>query len=186
MSGLVVFVVFAASTNGQTALQIMPPRLPLPGGCLPLAAGAILVGAAISVESLALLIVGAVVSGFGQGLSFRAGLAVTAACPADRRGEVTSIFERAAVAVQPRQQLHVGRKVDEERSRPRHDRHERVHLALNAADRDDPHLAPVDLQLLTGFDVETRFGECYRARAVSAYVLLDDGATAIVAALLQF
>ena len=58
-----------------------------------LAVGALLVGAAISVESLTLIILGAILSGLGQGLGFRAGLAeVATACPADRRAEVTSTF----------------------------------------------------------------------------------------------
>lgn len=93
LTGFVVFLVFAASTLGQLALQATPRRLALPGGCLVLAAGALLVGAAIGLESLALLIAGAIVAGFGQGLGFRAGLAeIAAAAPADRRGEITSTF----------------------------------------------------------------------------------------------
>lgn len=91
--GFVVFIVFAASTLGQLALEVVPLKLALPVGCLVLAAGALLVGTAINVESLKLLIFGAVLSGLGQGLAFRAGLAsVAAACPADRRAEVTSTF----------------------------------------------------------------------------------------------
>ncbi len=91
--GFVVFIVFAASTLGQLALEVVPLKLALPVGCLVLAAGALLVGTAINVESLKLLILGAVLSGLGQGLAFRAGLAsVAAACPADRRAEVTSTF----------------------------------------------------------------------------------------------
>ncbi|KAA0911854.1 MFS transporter [Pusillimonas sp. ANT_WB101] len=91
--GFVVFIVFAASTLGQLALEVVPLKLALPVGCLVLAAGALLVGTAINVESLKLLILGAVLSGLGQGLAFRAGLAsVAAACPTDRRAEVTSTF----------------------------------------------------------------------------------------------
>ncbi len=91
--GFVVFIVFAASMLGQLALEVVPRRLALPGGCVVLAVGALLVGAAINVESLTLIILGAILSGLGQGLGFRAGLAeVAAACPADRRAEVTSTF----------------------------------------------------------------------------------------------
>ena len=91
--GFVVFIVFAASTLGQLASEVVPARLALPAGCVVLAVGALLVGAAINVESLTLLILGAVLSGLGQGLGFRAGLAeVTAACPDDRRAEITSTF----------------------------------------------------------------------------------------------
>lgn len=93
LTGFVVFIVFAASTLGQLALEVVPRRLALPGGCVALAAGALLVGAAIWIASLAILVAGAVAAGFGQGLGFRAGLAeVAARSPADRRGEVTSTF----------------------------------------------------------------------------------------------
>ena len=89
--GLVVFSLFAASTVGQFALGRVPQRYALPAGCLMLAAGAGLVGGGIAAASLPLFLLGAVVGGLGQGLSFRAGLAeVTANSPADRRGEVTS------------------------------------------------------------------------------------------------
>ncbi len=91
--GFIVFVVFAASTLGQLALEVTPRKLALPGGCVVLAVGALLVGAAIWVASLPTLVAGAVVSGFGQGLAFRAGLAeVAAGSPVERRGEVTSTF----------------------------------------------------------------------------------------------
>jgi sugar phosphate permease len=53
----------------------------------------ILVGASLLVRSLAVLIVGAVIAGLGQGMSFRAGLgAVTRASPPDKRGEITSTY----------------------------------------------------------------------------------------------
>jgi len=93
LTGLVVFIVFAASTLGQSILQFVPEKLALPGGCVLLAAGALLVGAGIDIEAFSLLVAGAVLSGLGQGLGFRAGMtAVTAAAPAARRGEVTSTF----------------------------------------------------------------------------------------------
>lgn len=93
LTGLVVFVVFAASTVGQMLLGLLPQRLALPAGCVLLAAGALVVADSIAVESLSVLIVGAILAGFGQGLGFRAGLsAVAEASPADRRGEVTSTF----------------------------------------------------------------------------------------------
>lgn len=93
LTGFVVFIVFAGSTLGQLSLEIIPGKLALPGGCLLLAIGALSVGAGIHFASLALLIAGAVLSGLGQGLAFRAGMgAVTAAAPTERRGEVTSTF----------------------------------------------------------------------------------------------
>ena len=93
LAGLVVSVIFAASTSGQLSLERVPQRWALPAGCLILAAGAALVGAGIGQAALGLLVAGAAVAGFGQGLGFRAGMtAVTAASPTERRAEVASTF----------------------------------------------------------------------------------------------
>lgn len=67
------------------------------GGLVALLIGRLISGLSAGIftgtASFALLIASAVVAGFGQGLGFRAGLAaVTAASPADRRGEVASAF----------------------------------------------------------------------------------------------
>lgn len=89
--GVVVFSLFGASTAGQLALQRVPRRLAQTAGCAILIAGAGLVGAGVGAGSLMLFVGGAVVSGLGQGMSFRAGLsAVTDDSPKERRGEVTS------------------------------------------------------------------------------------------------
>lgn len=89
--GLVVFTLFGSSTVGQLTLQRVPQRLAQTAGCGLLIVGAGLIGAAIGAASIEIFLIGAVIAGLGQGLSFRAGLAaVTAASPADRRGEVTS------------------------------------------------------------------------------------------------
>jgi MFS family permease len=62
-------------------------------GCVALAAGMILVAAALIAESLALLVAGGVVAAMGLGLSFRSGLtAVNEASPPERRAEVASSF----------------------------------------------------------------------------------------------
>jgi MFS family permease len=91
--GVVVFVVFAASAAGQVALRAVPTRIALPAGAVTLTVGAVLVAFALSDESLALLVVGGLVAGLGQGLGFRAGMAaVNAATPADQRAAVTSTF----------------------------------------------------------------------------------------------
>jgi MFS family permease len=91
--GLVVFSVFAASTVGQTVLMRIFGSGALRGGCGGLIAGMGLLAVGLNLASLALVIAGAVVAGFGQGLSFRAGLAaVNEAAPADRRGEVASSY----------------------------------------------------------------------------------------------
>jgi MFS family permease len=91
--GLVVFAVFAASFAGQLVFEVAPKRLAMPLGCGALIAGMALVAAGLAVPSLALLVVGGVIAGVGQGLSFRAGLTgVNAAAPPEERGEVASSF----------------------------------------------------------------------------------------------
>jgi predicted MFS family arabinose efflux permease len=91
--GLVVFSVFAASAAGQIALERIRASVAMTAGCGALVAGMALLALGLAVSSLALLVLGGLVAGFGQGLSFRAGLgAVNAGSPADRRAEVASSF----------------------------------------------------------------------------------------------
>jgi MFS family permease len=91
--GLVIFAVFAASTAGQLMLELVPEATALPGGCVALIAGMALVALGLAGSSLALLVAGGVIAGFGQGLSFRAGLtSVNARAPAEQRAEVASSF----------------------------------------------------------------------------------------------
>jgi MFS family permease len=91
--GLVVFAVFAASAVGQLGFDAVPEGLPLPVGCGGLIAGMALVAAGLAASSLALLVIGGVVAGIGQGLSFRAGLAgINAAAPPEDRAAVASSF----------------------------------------------------------------------------------------------
>jgi len=91
--GAVVFAVFAASTAGQALLEAVSQRAALLAGCAGLIVGMAVFAAALAISSLPLLIVGAMLAGLGQGLSFRAGLAaVNSAAPADQRGEVASSF----------------------------------------------------------------------------------------------
>jgi len=93
LTGLVVFAVFASSTFGQLILERFPQRLVLPAGCVGLTSGMILVASGLQVHSLALLVVGSVIAGLGQGLSFRAGLAaINAQSPAAQRSEIASSF----------------------------------------------------------------------------------------------
>lgn len=93
LAGAVVFVVFAASCAGQVALEWVAPTTGLPAGCVGMIAGAGLIAGGIGAGSLALLVCGAAVGGFGIGLSFRAGLAaINREAPSDRRGEVASSF----------------------------------------------------------------------------------------------
>lgn len=91
--GAVVFAVFAASTAGQVALEVIDAARALPVGCIVLTIGMAVLVAGLQVPSLALLVLGGILGGFGQGLSFRAGMAtVNAATPPAHRGEVTSLL----------------------------------------------------------------------------------------------
>jgi MFS family permease len=93
LTGAVVFAVFSASTAGQLLLEMFPARHALPSGCAIMIAGMALIAAALADSSLPLLLLGAVVAGFGAGVCFRAGLAMLAAeTPTDHRGEVNSSF----------------------------------------------------------------------------------------------
>jgi MFS family permease len=93
VTGAVVLSVFLASTLGQSLSMALGERRALVLGCVDLIAGMILVGTSLLARSLALLIVGALIAGFGQGMSFRAGLgAVASASPPEKRGEITSTF----------------------------------------------------------------------------------------------
>ena len=93
VTGLVVFAVFAASAAGQVASVRPTLRSALVGGTATLIVGILLVGAALGQTSLALLVIGGLVSGAGQGLSFRAALgSVTGASPPGERAAVSSSF----------------------------------------------------------------------------------------------
>ena len=91
--GIVVFAVFAASTAGQSALDRLPAGWGMPGGCGGLIAGMGLLALGLAAGSLALLIIGGVLAGAGQGVSFRAALAeLNCAAPEEHRAEVASSF----------------------------------------------------------------------------------------------
>jgi MFS family permease len=91
--GLVVFAVFAASTAGQVILEFVPEREAIPAGAGALIAGMGSLALGLAAPSLPLLVLGGVIAGFGQGLSFRAGLtAVNERAPAAQRGAVASSF----------------------------------------------------------------------------------------------
>jgi MFS family permease len=91
--GLVVFAVFAASTAGQVVLEFVPERSAIPAGASALIAGMGSLALGLAASSVGLLVLGGVIAGFGQGLSFRAGLAsVNESSPAAQRGAVASSF----------------------------------------------------------------------------------------------
>jgi MFS family permease len=91
--GLVVFALFAASLAGQLALEFVPERAAIPTGAGALIAGMGSLALGLADSSLALLVLGIVIAGFGQGLSFRGGLTqVNERSPAAERGAVASSF----------------------------------------------------------------------------------------------
>jgi MFS family permease len=91
--GLVVFAVFAASLAGQALLELVDEPVAMVGGCLSLIGGMAVLALGLAFSSLALLVLGGLVAGAGQGMTFRAGLAaVNAGAPAARRAEVASSY----------------------------------------------------------------------------------------------
>ncbi|MGA8114811.1 MAG: MFS transporter [Actinocatenispora sp.] len=93
LAGAVVFSMFAGSAIGQVGLARLPTRVALPTGCLVLVAGLAGIGLALVTNAFLALVVGTVVVGIGQGISFRAGMAtVTEHSPPDRRAETVSSF----------------------------------------------------------------------------------------------
>jgi MFS family permease len=93
LTGVVVFAVFAASAGGQVVSARPTVRTSLLVGTAILIVGIGVVGLALAATSMTLLVVGGVVTGAGQGLSFRSALgSITGAAPADQRAAVSSSF----------------------------------------------------------------------------------------------
>jgi MFS family permease len=89
--GAVALSVFAASVAGQSTSNALGLERALRLGCVGLILGMVLVAASLLAKSLPLLLVGALVAGLGQGMSFRAGLAaVSEKVSGEQRGSVTS------------------------------------------------------------------------------------------------
>ena len=91
--GVVVAAVLLASTLGELFLG----RVSGPGGLLigfvALIAGMGFLAVSLATSSFALLVIGGLIAGFGQGLGFRAGLVgIVGATAPDQRAEVSSAF----------------------------------------------------------------------------------------------
>jgi len=90
-AGVVVCAIFVASTLAQVASARVTSRTALPVGCAALVLGMALVVTSLLTSDLAVLVVGSVVAGAGQGTSFRAGVeAVTSRAPAESGAAVVS------------------------------------------------------------------------------------------------
>lgn len=93
VAGAMSCSIFAASAVAQLSAGRIPAARAVAIGCAILAVGTVILAVALHVSSLAGLIVAAVVSGVGQGISFSRGLAAVAErTPADRRAEVSSAY----------------------------------------------------------------------------------------------
>ena len=93
LTGVVVFVVFAASAVGQVISIRVPAQVALIGGTALLVVGTAVIGTGIGTSSLPVLIAGGVITGLGQGCSFRSALgAIVGASPGEQRAAVSSSF----------------------------------------------------------------------------------------------
>jgi MFS family permease len=91
--GAIAGATFGASVLGQLAMTMFGERRALPWGCAILIAGLGFLAGAVEARSIALLVVAAIVSGFGQGLAFRAGLGLVGGLAGpEQRAEVTSAY----------------------------------------------------------------------------------------------
>ena len=93
ITGLVVFVLFAASAATQIVLSNAPVRPSLVAGYISLTVGMAVLIVSLEAASLAGLIVGAVISGASQGLLFSKGIAAIAArVEPERKADATSAY----------------------------------------------------------------------------------------------
>ncbi|MFN2560776.1 MAG: MFS transporter [Jatrophihabitans sp.] len=93
LTGVVVFVVFAASAVGQLVSIRFRARPALLGGTCLLVVGTAVIGLGIGTRSLPILVAGGLVAGLGQGCSFRSALgAIVGASPGEQRAAVSSSF----------------------------------------------------------------------------------------------
>ena len=93
VAGAIACSIFAASAAAQVLAGRIEAQRAVALGCAVLVVGMVIIAASLHFSSLALLIVGAVVAGVGQGVSFSRGLAAVAErTPPDRRAEVSSTY----------------------------------------------------------------------------------------------
>jgi MFS family permease len=91
--GTIVCSIFVSSVIAQLPAGRIDAQRAVAVGCRVLVVGMAIMAASLHFSSLAVLIVGAVVAGAGQGISFSRGLAaVTERAPPDRHAEVSSTY----------------------------------------------------------------------------------------------
>jgi MFS family permease len=93
VAGVIACSIFAASAAAQVLAPRIEAQRAVALGCAVLVVGMVIIAVALHSSSLVLLLVGAVVAGVGQGVSFSRGLAaVVERTPPDRRAEVSSTY----------------------------------------------------------------------------------------------
>ena len=93
VAGAIVCSISASSACAQLVSGRIDANRAVAIGCGVLVAGMLIIAGALHFSSLTLLIIGAVVAGAGQGISFSRGLAAVAEqSPPDRRAEVSSTY----------------------------------------------------------------------------------------------
>ncbi|MBV8347859.1 MAG: MFS transporter [Mycolicibacterium sp.] len=93
VAGAIACSIFAASAAAQVLAGRIEAQRAVALGCAVLVLGMVIIAMSLHVSSLTLLLVGAVVAGAGQGISFSRGLAAVAErTPPDRRAEVSSTY----------------------------------------------------------------------------------------------
>ncbi|MEH3054325.1 MAG: hypothetical protein PGN13_10015 [Patulibacter minatonensis] len=94
LAGAAAFLVFAAAAVAQTRTGDRPPRQVLAAGLPTLAVGVAVLVSSVWLVSLALFLLGALVSGVGAGLTFKGaiGTAAALAAPAQRAEALAGIF----------------------------------------------------------------------------------------------
>jgi len=99
--GLVVFGVLAASTAGQLLLEVVREAWAMPAGCGALIGGMALFAVGLASSSLPLVVIGGMLAGAGQGLSFRSALGRlnAEASPQQRVQVASSFFVVAYIAI---------------------------------------------------------------------------------------
>lgn len=93
VTGVVVFVVFAASATAQITVRVADSTSAQRWGCVVLTVGLVVLALSLTLTSLPILVIAALLCGVGQGVIFGYGMsAIAAGLPDERRAEVTSTF----------------------------------------------------------------------------------------------
>lgn len=91
--GTVLALLFLVSAAGQIVFRSLPDRTLLVMGLIGIVVSSLMLVAALLITNLALFIVAVIITGFGQGLSFMAGMrALAGVTPPEQRANVTTTY----------------------------------------------------------------------------------------------